>query len=188
MESGSMLLPDLRTLLAAAFVIQIVATCVAAALMRAPAESLAHAAVLPKLEEPPLRPARPAAPKQQSRMTGYASEAEPPTSAPGTETMDGGTSVYAKTQATLGPKTVESDAPSSASARASDQPAANPNEERIDPAVTEGVHRASIATSNRNVALNGFRGARSKAHARDPRRGIFGWRRIRASPDRGAAT
>jgi|HubBroStandDraft_6_1064221.scaffolds.fasta_scaffold458099_2 hypothetical protein len=128
------MLPGLRILLAAVFLTAIVVNLVAAVLMSAPGESLIDAAAFPRVEHPLVQQARAANPKQQSRMPGYATALA--SSAPGTRTMDGGTSAYAKG---LGP--VETEARPV-------RPAENSSTQSVDPAVTSSVRSPSIVKAD----------------------------------------
>jgi hypothetical protein len=139
------MLPGLRILLAAVFMTAIVVNLVASVLMSGPGESLTDAVAFPRIEQPLVQQARTTNPKQLSRMPGYASATELTSSAPGTRTMDGGTSTYAKR---LGPNTAESEARSSLGALAPVRPAENSSTQSVDPAVTGSVSSPSISTGN----------------------------------------
>jgi hypothetical protein len=128
------MLPGLRILLAAVFMTAIVINLVAAVLMSAPGESLIDAVAFPRIEHPLVQQARTA--KQLSRMPGYATELA--SSAPGTRTIDGGTSTYAKR---LGPNTAESEARPV-------RPAENSSTQSVDPVVTGSVSSPSIVKGN----------------------------------------
>jgi hypothetical protein len=146
------MLPGLRILLAAVFLTAIVVNLVAAVLMSAPEESFIDAVVFPRVEQPLVQQARTTNPKQQSRMPGYASATALASSAPGTRTMDGGTSAYAKR---LGPNTAESGARSSAWALAPVRPAENSSTQSVDPGVTGSANSPSIATGNPSPPVGG---------------------------------
>ena len=142
----ALMLPGLRTLLAAVFVTAIVATLVAAALMPTAGESFTHAMTFLQVEKSLVWQARIANPKQQFRMLGDAPAGLPSRALGTTATTDGGTSTYAKTQMSLGPNPADRVAQSSAWALAPDQPSANSNTQSDNPAVTGSVNRPSIVT------------------------------------------
>jgi hypothetical protein len=154
------MLPGLRTVLAAVFATPIVATLVAAALMRAPGESLTHAIAAPPLEHRQLASARGADAKEQSRMLGYAPVTEPASIAPETGTIDGGTSAFAKTQV----DTAESETQTSGSAPTPVVTSAN--SQSSEPVATGSVTADSNASGHRRTRFRGLAHARWQARAR----------------------
>jgi hypothetical protein len=181
------MLPGLRILAAAAFVTAIVATWVAASLMRAPAESLPHSAAYPHFEQAQhaeqaqvaeraqVAPARAAKPKEQSRMPGYAGELR--SGAPDAGTM--ATSTYAKTQTPSAAD--DSVVTSSVNSRPVAGGAATASYDGVQPACAPCYRDDE---TNRMIRARASRPARVRVHAHRLR--FFG-RRMRVIQDRGGS-
>jgi cytoskeletal protein RodZ len=202
------MLPRTRTMLAAMFVTALIVTVVGTTIVPVPADSYVNRMALPRVDEPPPGHAQMASLKEQSRMPAYVqphdqvNETRPVESSSNTsETMEGGTSTYAKTQA----QSSEDHAARGSPAKpAPEQPPSNSDTKSADVAATGNANGASMATvetpaphsdaaasstlatarsdceqRNGKIGFHGFRPAYYRLHAHHPR--VRVWRRTWAS-------
>jgi hypothetical protein len=197
-RNRALMLPSLRTVLAAMFVTATFVTLVGTALMP----------VLPRVEQPRARLARTENPSEQSRLLsneGVSDEhnrprAAEPSSSP-SKTIEGEASTHAKTVVTAREGPAASGV-GAESALPTDEPAVNSNTQNVHLAETGSVSSLSIALGDQSAPLKGSaapfasplkRGAdpcvfcHRALHAHGIQHRSGRWRRVRMTLDRNTA-